>query len=131
MDMQAKIFKQAPLVMLVVLTTALSVWLAFSARSIEITLVDLPVLIALIWFGPRHALGLTALGAAVGWFVWGSIQPNAWLTLHLNTLLLVGLITLVRNSFDSLSTAVCGLAYWLLLGVPGCYLIVALSLIHI
>ena len=125
--MQANIFKQAPLVMLAVLTTALSVWPAFSARSIEITLVDLPVLIALIWFGPRKALGLTVLGAAVGWFVWGSIQPNAWLTLHLNTLLLLGLITLVRNSFDSLSTAVCGLAYWLLLGVPVCYLIVAIG----
>lgn len=124
---KSRLFSKLPITALTLLTVALTAWPVFDVRSIELTLLDMPILLALIWYGPRQAAALTLFSAVVGWSVWGTDQPNAWLTIYINTLLLITLITLMKQAFEAVSSAACGLGYWVFIGAPLTYLILAIG----
>lgn len=118
-------FSLIPLAALLLTTLALAIWPVFTARGIEFSLIDLPLLVSAIWFGTRTGVVFTVLAAAVGWLVWGQTEWFAWLAVFSNALLLLSVIAIVRQRRPELSTAVCGLGYWVLIGAPATYLIFA------
>ncbi len=118
-------FSLIPLAAMLLTTLALAIWPVFSARGIELSLIDLPLLVSAIWFGARTGVIFAVLAAAVGWLVWGQTEWFAWLALFSNALLLLSVIAIVRRTRPELSTAVCGLGYWVLIGAPATYLIFA------
>jgi len=118
-------FHLIPMTALCLVTLGLAMWPVFTARGIELSLIDLPLLVASIWFGTRTGFIFALLAAAMGWLVWGQTELFAWLALFANSVLLLGVIALVRRSRPDLSSAVCGLGYWVLIGAPVTYLIFA------
>jgi len=67
-------FSLIPLAAMLLTTLALAIWPVFSARGIELSLIDLPLLVSAIWFGARKGVIFAVLAAAVGWLVWGQTE---------------------------------------------------------
>jgi len=110
---------------LTALTVITSVLACLEIPNLELSLFDLPILLCLIWHRWTFAVGNWALGAVVGFALWGSQDLTAWSVIYLNTLLFIGFIILLKRSFRQLGLSVVGIGYWLLLGAPLTFILFA------
>ena len=71
---------QAPTyLVLVALTIFAAVYPCFELGSVEISFLDVPALLMLIWFRGKHLLALLSVTAALAYALWGIHELNAWI----------------------------------------------------
>ena len=107
-----------PFFFLIVASALSSIFPCIELANFEVTLFDIPIAVAILWFGTPAALLLVAIGALMGLIFWGAAELNSWLALYWNSLLLVWFVHLARQNLPTLSLNVTGLVYWLSIGTP-------------
>ena len=114
---------QAPTyLVLVALTIFAAVYPCFELGSVEISFLDVPALLMLIWFRGKHLLALLTASAALAYVLWGIHELNAWIATYSNSCLLILTIKWIKSEHRTLGQAVIGFGYWTCLGTPLTYL---------
>ncbi len=106
------------LIAVVVMMAASSIAPSIQIPNMELSLIDLPALLTLIWFRWPYAVANIVMGAGIGLIAWGMDDPTAWAASYVNTLLFIGFIIVVKYAYRHLGLTVVGIAYWLAIGVP-------------
>ena len=114
---------QAPTyLVLVALAIFAAVYPCFELGNVEISFLDVPALLTLLWFRGKHLLALLTASAALAYVLWGTHELDAWIATYSNSYLLILTIKWIKSEHRTLGLAVIGFGYWTCLGVPLTYL---------
>lgn len=114
---------RAPVYLVLLATTLFtSVYPYIDVSNIEVSLLDIPALLILVWFRGKLLATLLAAAAMLALLLWGRHEFAAWIALFGNALLLILTIKWIRTEHKQLGLSVIGFGYWVLLGVPLTYL---------